>query len=56
MRTGKYLRLAVLGLSLALVAGCSGQSNVPSGGDSVMIPPIDANRPAETEIATFALG
>jgi peptide-methionine (S)-S-oxide reductase len=56
MKTGRHLRLAVLGLSVALLAGCSRQSNGFSGGDGVMIPPIDANRPAETEIATFALG
>jgi hypothetical protein len=56
MKTGRHLRLAVLGLSVALLAGCSRQSNGFSGGDGMMIPPIDANRPAETEIATFALG
>ncbi|HEY56616.1 MAG TPA: hypothetical protein G4N90_04175 [Dehalococcoidia bacterium] len=56
MRTGRHLRLAMLGLSVVLLAGCSSQRNGFSGGGGAVTPPIDATRPSETETATFALG
>jgi len=56
MRTSPHLQLAMLGLSVVLLAGCSSQRNGFSGGGGAMIPPIDAARPTETETATFALG
>jgi hypothetical protein len=56
MRSGRYLRLAVLGLSLMLLVGCSGQENGLTGDSGAVIPAIDTIRPGETEIAAFALG
>ena len=56
MRTSPHLQLAMLGLAVVLLAGCSSQRNGFPGGGGAMIPPIDANRPAETKMATFALG
>jgi hypothetical protein len=56
MRTGRHLQLAMLGLSVMLLAGCGSQRNGSSGGSSAVIPPIDAARPSETETAAFALG
>jgi hypothetical protein len=56
MRSGQYLRLAMLGLSVVLMAGCISQRNGFPGGGGAVIPPIDANKPSETETATFALG
>lgn len=56
MRNGRYLPLAVLGVSLVLLAGCSGQSNGLTGGGGAVIPAIDTIKPSETETAAFALG
>jgi hypothetical protein len=56
MRTWRHLRLAMLGLSVVLLAGCISRSNGFPGGGGAVIPPIDATRPTETETATFALG
>ena len=56
MRVTFPLTLAILGMAVVLITGCESTQYMGPGGESVMIPPIDLNKPADTEQATFALG
>ena len=56
MKVPFHLILVVLGIAAVLVSGCDSDRYVGPGGQNTMIPPIDLNKPANTEQASFALG
>ena len=54
-RVLRWLLLVMVCIAVVSVAGC-GLSNSGAGGGEMVIPPIDLDRPATMQTATFALG